>query len=979
MLKNQIKTIKIILTAFISFFAFSSIACYSLGWTGNTSGNGEKMAGCGSRANACYSGAGLRFTLYQYNTTTNKATKLGKSYDIWKDASDFPNPRDGMKIYKVTKVGETTEQTVTVKYSDPTKSTDAINLKHKYNKNITELKKQGIDESIFTLNNFQYKNKKQYSVVSFTDYISDAPTFIKTYLTDKGNKNLINKYFGSVEKIKKNLNVTISGNVSNYYLVVETLYQMTYKGPSLVGVDSYSLWKSDNDWTSPGIYVGTAFELAHIYDYFPKQYNTTLTTTGNVGKFVNSKDGFLIPATSSYSVNDVMKKGMYGMAAYKLSDYIDPSCDCSTASNKYSCAKTYCDANATEANRKTCVTNTCSVKDPGFASCSDDSSTEGTTTSCAASTSSSKKTCTKANSNNYYKTTCTETSHAYYNDSLPTSLAPGMGFSYSLLLSGTKTCNTSFDVNKWNFDYAVATNSGRDTLKTKLNDYKNLSKDDLEGFKYNSSDANVTIDIEENVEKKEKTTTTKKLSHFAKVNETDITVSNSTNEFKTMTEKSKSKNKTFTSSMSSIYNLPDVCVDGATGDIYDATYNSRDRKYECKATSNGPYTKFFTNLKASSTVNNTTVKITKSSSSMDDLTNKCYYQVEDRPLSCVIEKDKNIYSLKIYSEYDIDYTKLRYVLSTNPNDENWSSIATSDNTLGSINAADVNNDGKVDDLDSILLQEYLAGLDKSISDGKGDINSDGLVDIFDTTELKRYLDEKMSQSYNIQLDGSNLSQNLTIYGKIKYEGKDNATTICSINQISKNEGDRCTVTYKPTQYAEISNYCRTNWYKDKDNYASEKACYDACTGLKSCKLQYSCSDTKGKEEFCKEQYNPVTEVNSYRACINDCACNEGEAVYRPISLSNPFPNNRKAGSNWQGYEKNINDGSENDKAEYVIELTAQDIENINEQTKLYNNKTRDAYTDYVWAGETNGKYVSKFIHETNSSLFCVVNGEGTCD
>lgn len=857
---------------------------------------------CQAGSKYCYSGSGVRVSLYFYDKNTKEYKKIGNSHDIWSSLYKYPgrvvdgsntwtstsyhysslsNSNDGIK----KRVTNTTKEngkwwkkngtTWNGSCSNYPNATDDINAT--FNKSYDEYIETGIVETSSEFADLSSTNPEE--------YIGKINAILKEKIA---TIQKLNDFFGS----------SLSAvNTEKYFVTIEPIFR---------------IWNNDPDSSRKNNgYIGTVYELSKIYHYAIIS-NSLRSPTAQTGSFVGD---VLKAAPTGLSTNGtgcfVLNHKAYGVGVYKLSDYT--SCDCSTATNKYLCAMNYCDANAKESERKNCVINTCGVTDPDFTTCSDDTSTEGTTTSCVASTSSTKTTCTKGNEETYYRTVCDEKSYAYYNDSLPTSLAPGAGFSYSLLLSGTKTCYTYFDTNKWNFDYAVATNSNRTVLNTKLNNYKSLSKDVLEDFKYDSSDAEATIDIEEKVENKSTTTTTKKLKHFTKVTSSDISVSDSTNTFKVMTEELASNNKLFTSSMSSIYSLPEVCINGASGDVSDATYDELSKKHTCTTTSNGPYNKFFTNLKAKTTVNNTTVKITKESSSMDELTNKCYYQVEDKPLSCVIEKNEDIYSLKIYSEYEIDYSKLRYVFSTNQNDENWKSFALGDNTLAT-------------------------------------------------------------------LDASDLSQNLTIYGKIKYQGKDSITTICSTKQMQKPTGERCRTKYKPMQYANIMKYCQENWHTDKDNYISEKACYDACTGINSCIIRYTCDETIEKEKFCKDQYDPLTQNTEYRACLNDCVCGGGQAVYRPISLTNPFPS-REAGNNWQGYEENIKRLEPDHKPEYVIELNANDISEINKQTERYNDSTKNAYIDYVWATEsdTNGKYVSKFIHETNSSLFCIINGEGTCN
>ena len=882
--KKYIKIFFLVILICVFFSQYKT--SYAL-WSGSSDGASTDLTTC-SNSPVCYNGIGLRFSLYSYNN--GKASKIGYSYDIWD--SNFPNPN------------HSSYQGSSVSYTNPQK-TDSVNKKNSNGTKTSYSKLKIIKGTDFTLTRNQYVDKKLSKTKSFKyDYRDHSEQFRKNDL--EGSDGIINQEFGTIDKIKTKFNINnLSGAYSQYYLVVEPLYQLT----------NYSIQRSG--WKTKHAYVGTVFELSDLWSGFT-QYTKAIVTTDSIDSFVSSK-GFLkkvdknIPDPTIETGNttwgisyDVMGNKAYGMAAYKLSDYIDPSCNCDE--DDYKCAMNYCDANASESNRKDCVTNTCGVKDPGFSTCGKDSSTVGEATSCASSTSASHKTCTPGNTNTYYKTICTETSNVYYNDSLPTSLKPGTGFSYSLLLSGTKTCNTAFDVNKWNFDYAVSTNSNRTNLNKKLTNYQNLSSATLEKYQYDSSDANITIDIEETIEKeKNSKIVTKKLQNFTDVTKKEIEVSDRDNTFSVMTTATKYKNKTFNSSMSSIYSLEDVCIDGASGKVYDAKYDELTKKKVCNGINDGPYTKYFTNLKASTTINDTIVKITKNSSNIDGLTNKCYYQVEDEPLSCVISKNGDTYSLKVYSEYNINYTDLRYILSTDPNANSWSNVASSNSVLAQV---EINN------------------------------------------------------------------SKFTLYGKVKYAGKDDMITMCSISQPQKTTTNQCTAKYEPTEYDEIAKYCKSNWHTDKDNYISEKACYNACSGLDSCKVKYACDNKTGIQQYCSSKYNKVTEANYYRSCINDCSCSGGDAVYRPISLINPFPN-RQAGANWQGYEENIGDGSETDKAEYVIELSASDIEDINAQTENYNTSTKNAYIDYVRASgsDESGEYKSKFIHETNKDLFCIIDSQ----
>lgn len=881
---------------------------------GKITGNDSATLGCASSSLYCYSGAGIRFSLYYYDN--GKATKVGSSHDVWSSKLDYPGKNNSWSSYlyyysSLDNNNDSINNRVNEKaVNNGTKwgvkcSGAKITLKNKYNtfnKNYsyyTSMRKKGLVE---TTSDFG----------DYTDKDTDAfIAWIPTYLQSKMKKvTNVNKFFAT----------TINGgDVKKYYITVEPIFRIWINKKQINNMDNYK-----NHGYNHG-YIGTVYELSKIYHY--DRYTVALKTTSNdknefVGKVLKSAKKTIY----DWKGCDILDKEAGGVSVYKLSAYTEPSCACDE--DDYKCAMKYCDANASESNRKTCVTKTCGVKDPGFSTCGQDSSTAGKTTSCASSTSASNTTCTKGNADTYYKTICTETSNIYYNDSLPTSLKPGTGFSYSLLLSGSKTCDTAFDVNKWNFDYAVSTDSNRKKLITKLTNYQNLSSADLSKYQYNSGDANITIDIKEKVENQKKSkNVTKKLQKFVDVIKKDIKVSNRDNTFKVMTEKTKYNNKTFTSSMSSIYALQNTCIDGASGEVYDAKYDDLTKKYICNNTNDGPYNKYFTNLKAQvDTINGTTVKITKTSSNMDGLINTCHYKVEDQPLNCVILKNNNTYSLKLYSENNIDYQtlkysemQLQYILSTNPNDDNWSQSITKPET-------------------GILTK----------------------------------------------INKSN-STKFTLYGKIRTidrNGEFKTIATCSISQPEKNTGDSCTTKYKPTKYEEISEYCKNNWYTDKNNYTNEKACYNACTNTAdSCKIKYTCNDTTSIQQYCNSQYNKITQATLYRSCINDCSCGGGDAVYRPISLTNPFPNNRQAGANWQGYEDIIKETTQNDKTpEYVIELSASDIEDINAQTEHYNTSTKNAYIDYVRASgsDKNGKYKSKFIHETNKDLFCIIDGEGDC-
>ena len=113
------------------------------------------------------------------------------------------------------------------------------------------------------------------------------------------------------------------------------------------------------------------------------------------------------------------------------------------------------------------------------------------------------------------------------------------------------------------------------------------------------------------------------------------------------------------------------------------------------------------------------------------------------------------------------------------------------------------------------------------------------------------------------------------------------------------------------------------------------------------------------------------------ACIEECVTSASglKYVYRPISLKDPFPNNRDAGINWFGKEHYITEDANNPsleatgKPEYVIKLTSKTMQEIRNQTNSYNNlgSKKDAYVDYIRADNAsdNGIYYSKFINDND--------------
>ena len=142
-----------------------------------------------------------------------------------------------------------------------------------------------------------------------------------------------------------------------------------------------------------------------------------------------------------------------------------------------------------------------------------------------------------------------------------------------------------------------------------------------------------------------------------------------------------------------------------------------------------------------------------------------------------------------------------------------------------------------------------------------------------------------------------------------------------------------------------------------------------------------------RRQYCKIESNYLKDgYNSVASCVNDCLSVKKDNdclgitcdyIYRPISLRDPFPNNRRPGYNWFGKEIYITDDLLNPildstaQPEYVVELNQDRINEIKKNTKEYNSiKNKNAYIDYVRVNEynLNGKYESMFIHSNDTSV-----------
>lgn len=693
---------------------------------------------------------------------------------------------------------------------------------------------------------------------------------------------------------------------------------------------------------------GYAINVFWLGNYVPSSPSCTISESGNTYTLtVNNNDGSLyydIGANkdalkhditrNSYQasfkdqliVGEVYNSNGDSVATCDLKRKI-PTCKETCSSNDLGCMESYCQVMSSSSKEKRNCITTCGYSDPGFSGCGEKNDENGENTICDNSTKATLKTCTKATTSTYYKSTCTETSIIKYGNSLPVTVLPGTGFSYTPTVSGSKYCRNTFETKKWEFDYAASyTKAERDVLKGILNNYNSTTSATwtADRFKYSSSKGtNIEIEItNDNNQSASNRKTTKKLVTAQKDIDNKYEVSTEDNApIVTMYENSNKTSKNVAravltnSSNRSTYQLPAVCISVGSGDIYEPTNN------KCKSSSEGPYYDYYTNLKIKKDIYKTITKVTKAGTALD-VQNTCSYRV-DLPVSCAIVEKNGIYELRIENKNNVE--NLRYGLSLSNNDFNGQTTY------------------------------------------RGDIT------------------------------------NKTLYGvvAIREDRDDVVVATCKLEKSNVPNPTPTCNDLKSTQYDEIKKYCTTSWMNDKQGFASEKDCINYCgAGSNTCKNnpEVNNKDVNSVINFCKDPnnreamgYDKITyasdnENDEYNKamCINDCldlpksneclgiAC---DYIYRPISLNDPFPNNRRSGYNWYGKEIYITEDLLNPvlnplgaDPEYVIILNKERIDAINKNTDTYNSsKGKNAYLDYVYKDESNksGAYISKFIHQND--------------
>ncbi len=188
-------------------------------------------------------------------------------------------------------------------------------------------------------------------------------------------------------------------------------------------------------------------------------------------------------------------------------------------------------------------------------------------------------------------------------------------------------------------------------------------------------------------------------------------------------------------------------------------------------------------------------------------------------------------------------------------------------------------------------------------------------------------------------------------------------------------------------------YCDTK-YPTSESERTE--CFNSCTNI--CPID-ECDDREFITAWC-EAHSSEYRFESKESCINycDCSASQGEAIYRPINLYNPFPSselsgehgydvgNRKIGKNWIGYEAYISEDagevSNGTASEYEVVLTPTALRQINADTDAqylpYNTLLNHSKAASCQLPSSSGSvykgYCSGFIHDDFRGLFTRIRG-----
>lgn len=995
--KIKIKALKLFLI-FLAVFTFFNYTKVSAG--------GSAIGGIGIGSGApynpnwdathTYNSFGIRLSLYRYDGTT--LTSYG-SVDLAHNGNHTFNSATAGGYGKL----DYTQLSKTLVFN-----------KTKYGKGKTDS----------SLKNIYIRSGKQLKTNNLKDKIT-------TRFNLKENPEAI------ASSVKSFFNVSsgIGGSdVYDLYITVEPTMELNIKS---------TVCSNSGHGCSPLKKYGTVYELNQGYFHWLKNSsglgNSARNSYGNLiyakynqehgdrHNFVASTGNYLIrnvgssAADNGYQINSDPRSG-YGIGVFWLAGELKTCksvCHGKTGDALLACAEAYCQAShvGEGVSKGSCIEK-CDYKVNPL-KCPTTTKLKAKNTVCSASSTAENNSCSIIKSNSggtsySYKMDCSVATTLKYPD-LPAAVAAGQGFEYKVLVSGSKNCEVTFDLERWKFDYAASTTDAQRT--SHLNVLKAFNDINWNSQTYDSKNSKLNLSLEEI------------LRSSTKKRNIDLVVEDkyqfgSTAVFK----EAKSTRNAYsyrngvkvvaptqvstvrTTSNNSVYHkLPAVCLSyKKSGEILNAVNGS------CNAIGNGPYHKIYSDFNAKdNAVNPTKVTITDNNNSGYDAINTCSYITAD--VSCYLSVKSNSFkggrlnkNVPITFELIIDgnrslvkshgvdgatrianqkyiFTWPNFASNTTAyaNVNGW--IKTEDKTISCPFKAELTDDcpgcncvfnpivesGGTYSL-SISKKDHSASAKYYISFNRGlDINNTNLRDYY----------ERSSVSF------AKASGVTSVYGYVVDNGKIHFGDACVLKIPIDNKS--CITSCSSKDFDCIYNYCENN-PTDNGRYSGKAECIAACSLQGTCRQLFACDELEEIKNYCNLNYTNEG-YSSASACMNDCACYSKNYFYRPIDISDPFPN-RAEGWNWFGLVHYITHDEDDptstgslggDAAEFVIDLNKKRILAIRRQSKLYDSKVdQNSYLDYVRSKTYNQPdYRSKFIHENDTanggfkSYFSVINGK----
>lgn len=266
-----------------------------------------------------------------------------------------------------------------------------------------------------------------------------------------------------------------------------------------------------------------------------------------------------------------------------------------------------------------------------------------------------------------------------------------------------------------------------------------------------------------------------------------------------------------------------------------------------------------------------------------------------------------------------------------------------------------------------------------------------------------------SNGLYIRLDKA-LSEGEVLLGYVTNASNKKCNAYCYKPSDIPDSGGDC---YKEKATADrltIKEYCKENWSTDKNGFKDEEDCYLKCPV--PCPKEND--DLEVVDNYCNSYASYGYPAKEY--CLNYCykptTITTGDEAYlfRQVNVMNPFPNsnesiapyetgNRIVGDNWRQLSKFITNDEDdettvtgtnaNKKVEYIIDMTANDIAKIRENTSSLteNNGNTESNKRRVYSrleritsgsDKVVSEYKSKFIRASDfSDLFKSSHGIGS--